>query len=817
MNSIVMRAKVRVASLAGALFAGVAISACAEKDLLVPNGSVTKAVINVSIVADQQVGFGPRFLVAAAGFDGEGEEDGGFLGYTVIPYAPGNHTLRVEVNLAPCLAYFAGKGRGACQMLIGAAIVPDTAFLTDTTDVDPFENAFDFFVTDPINVGASGTLPTVQVINLSASRFGVVKWEEDEALRVGGVNTPTGFTTAPTGVPGPGGTVTLFAGSVGYDFAAQPVNQFGPPPGPFPQLAILENGAWRKVFATVIPPTSQGAVPGFNSVAAISGTEVYLGHQFGLYKYDGSTITKVASVTDSIFSVGSVVTPTGQKRVIAGAGAGFIWIGDGTTFTRQTAAGTTQRIDGVCVTSATEAFASSTGGGLWRHNGTSWVSVPATFSAAKTQLQCPAPGQAFVIASQQAFLTWNGATWNTITATGLGGRLADWGVVSPTEIYAAGDSASVDRAFYRFNGQTWQEIGRKRFVNTGSGLATLALRRLWADPRGGAAYYSATGGFARLERITPSGVTVLSYQPSFRDIHVSSPTNAFAIGWNLALARWDGVKWNFDPSPPRTQSVRIMAGVWSDGPNNAWAVGGVGTIYHFNGSVWSVVSENLAPITGVTENYNGVWGSGSDVWIAGARGVTRCRSTSSCVVEYTTSDTLNSIWGSGPSNIFAVGQRGKIHRYNGTSWSEMASPTGINLARVHGSGPENVWAIGHNGLIRFNGTAWGDVPRTQFAANGTFTSPGPGQSLFQLGLFVRSATEVYIGGDNGISRWDGKEWNEMRLGFHRRRVLGISMAPQGCGFALMDGGNDLPAATLARGIGPSGCMSAPSPPVTSWP
>jgi hypothetical protein len=816
MRSYRIRTRVRALVIAMVVAGIGGISACAEKGLLVPSGKATKMMIQVSITsADQQTGFGPRYLLAAAGFDGEDgngndEEDGGLLGYQVIPYRAGDVTLQVEVNLAPCFAFAARKKRGTCPLLIGAAIVSDTSFVTDTIG-DPFSNAFDFYFEGPFEIGPSGTLPRVPLINLSASRFGVVTWEPDEALRVGGPNTPSSIQSAITGVTAPGGAVTLFETSLGPIFTSTP-GQFGQIQGPYPQLSILENGAWRRVNATVLGISGST----FSSVAAISATEVYMGHGSGLYRYDGTSIAKVAAVTDDVVGLGSLVTTTGQKLVIAGTSTGFAWIGDGTTFTRLSVAGSGQRIDGVCITGPNEAFASSsTGNGLFRYNGTAWASVPSTFNGSKGELQCPGPGQAFVISSGQAILSWNGTTWTTLPGgNAFGGRLVDIGVVSPTEMYAAGDSAAVERTYYRFNGQTWQEITRKRFTNAGG---TIATRRLWADPRGGAAYYGNSGSFARVERVTPAGVTVVSYQPSWRDVFMTSPTSAFAVGWNMLLARWDGVKWNFDPSPPRTQSVRVMNGVWSNGPNNAWAVGGATTIYQFNGTAWNVVSDNVAPITGVLENYNGVWGSGSDVWIAGARGIVRCRSTSNCVTEHSSPDTLTSIWGSGPNNIFAVGQRGKILRFNGTTWSEMTSPTTRYLARVHGSSADNVWALGDTVMLRFNGLEWKNVPFTDESQRLKSRAPLGGNSPFQLGLFVRSPTEVYLGGDAGIARWDGKEWHEMRTGTWQRRVLGITMAPTGCGFAILDGLNDLPAANLYRGIGPSGCLSAPLPATTNWP
>jgi hypothetical protein len=58
-----------------------------------------------------------------------------------------------------------------------------------------------------------------------------------------------------------------------------------------------------------------------------------------------------------------------------------------------------------------------------------------------------------------------------------------------------------------------------------------------------------------------------------------------------------------------------LAGIWGSGPNDVWAVGGSGTILHWNGSAWSSVSSCI------TNNLNGVWGSGAnDAWAVGYSG-----------------------------------------------------------------------------------------------------------------------------------------------------------------------------------------------------
>lgn len=792
------------------------ITACADKGLTRPNITFNpKVSLQVTITADQQASFGPRFLLAVAGFDGEkdsnGEgDDGGFLGYKIIPFAAGTQTLTVPIDLSPCLAYYAKRGRQFCPLLVGAAIVEDTSFVSDTSGGDPFSKAFDFYFAGPFNIGTGGVLPTIPPINLSASRFAVVKWEGDNALRLGGNETPVGFTGPITGFPGAGSaSPTIFATTQGNINVLRQQNQQGSSTS-YPFVSVLQNGTWKRFPATLLPG-NQGPQSLFTDIAAVAVNEAYMPHRTGLYKFDGSAITKVAAITDSVVSVASVVTATGSKLVIAGGWNGVVWIGNTQTWTRYVLPSAPILSGGVCITGPNEAFAASgngtASGALYRFDGTNWTSVPApNNTSSKLNLQCAAPGQAFVISQGGQRFSWNGSTWVQMSSVGLaGGRSFNWAVVSPTEIYAAADSAGIDRAFYKFNGTSWQEIGRTRF--------TQPVVEGWADPRGGG--YFGSSALGRVERVTATAVSVVSYAPSMRDVVMSSLTNAFVVGHFSLLARWDGVKWTVDAPPPGVNASRTLRGVWSDGPTNAWAVGNASAAFRFNGTGWSTVA------TGVTDNHQAVWGVGSDVWIAGNASMVHCKGVSGCLNEATGgSGALLSVWGTSSSNVFAVGAGGRITRFNGTSWSAMTSPTSRTLFRVAGSSPSDVWAVGDSALLHFDGAQWTTFVDSDGDLNRLIAGRGlaQGNPLNSFGVFARGPKEMYFTGGNGnVGRYDGIRVQGMGLEGFRHTMMGISGLTAGCAIGVTEAFSDNPLPTVWRGIGPTGCLLAPMVPPTSWP
>ena len=801
----------------GAVVVMVAGTACADKAFTPEKAALNPRMkLQVSTITAQQVAPTARYIwVAVAGIIPDG--DTALLSMANVPVTGGTQTITLDVDISRCLAANAAQGRGGCSIIVGAVLRSDSITMKDSSDTgtDPFMRAFDYVIIGPFDV-SSGRAPTIPPIDLSLSRFSVFDWEPDEALRLGAAhhaanlfNTPVGRVLAGT-ASGTGNPV-LYTVTRGFEFTTIPTSPGNQPiqPQEYPALAIFANGTWRRVLATTAPALGNtGTAQGFMDVTAPAINDVYLAATSGLYKFDGTAFSRINGVTDTLYAVASAPTAGGGRVVIAGGRAGIVWIGYGASW-QQYSTGSSARFDGVCITGPSEAFASSSvSGAVYRFNGTSWTSVPTPSTASKVDLQCPGPGQAYVTASGAGFYRWTAGGWAAIPATGLApSRQVRMAAVSAAEIYAVGDSAITDRAFYRFDGTSWTEIGRRRFVQ--------GPLRVWADPRGGAAY--ALSSFGRLEKITPSATTVLSYQPALRDVVMTASNSAFAVGWNLFLARWDGAKWTVDSPPAGTPSVRILQGVWSDGPNNAWAVGAGSTILRYNGSSWSVLSDINKPIA-TADGYNAVWGTGSDVWVAGEGTIMHCRSATPCAVEASGGGALYSIWGSSASNVFAVGASGRILRYNGTSWSQMTSPTGRNLARVAGSGPSDVWAVGDSVLVHFDGTQWTNFPMTEDLMRAASRVPSFQQSTFQLGLWVRGPREAYLGGDNGvILRWDGSEWQQTRDGFFfGRRVLSITGAA-GCAMALTEAQSDLPAPTMWRGVGTNGCLSSAMGAPTSWP
>jgi len=149
---------------------------------------------------------------------------------------------------------------------------------------------------------------------------------------------------------------------------------------------------------------------------------------------------------------------------------------------------------------------------------------------------------------------------------------------------------------------------------------------------------------------------------------------------------------------------QVLWSVWGSSSADVFAVGGGGTILHYDGSTWS-------PMTSGTPNaLLGIWGSSfSNVFAVGYGGtILHYDGSAWDLMTSGTTDYLWGVWGSSSSDVFAVGYGGIILHYNGSTWSPMTSGTTNLLYGVWGTSSSDVFTVGYRGIIlHYNGSAWG--------------------------------------------------------------------------------------------------------------
>lgn len=169
-----------------------------------------------------------------------------------------------------------------------------------------------------------------------------------------------------------------------------------------------------------------------------------------------------------------------------------------------------------------------------------------------------------------------------------------------------------------------------------------------------------------------------------------------------------------------------LAAIAAVGPGEAYAVGGP-RVLRYNGA-WASFGTPEGEA-----NLLGVWAGGGFVVVVGEGGVVARRPTGG--VAWTVEDSgvtvdLHAIAGTGPDDLYAVGDAMTVVHYDGIGWTEVHSGAATDLRGVYvppGGDASSVRAVGTRGqLVRKNGEAWTgeQIVATSVTLHGIWTNDG---------------------------------------------------------------------------------------------
>jgi hypothetical protein len=261
---------------------------------------------------------------------------------------------------------------------------------------------------------------------------------------------------------------------------------------------------------------------------------------------------------------------------------------------------------------------------------------------------------------------------------------------------------------------------------------------------------------------------------------VAGGAAAALIAASPALAA--GTSWQVDSSPnPAGSTASQLNGVFAASHTEAWAVGqtrvavsgdGFETlIEEWNGSTWSVVPG--APASASASSLNGVAGTGpSDIWAVGQNASTsfiehwngQSWSHVASPASEPADGQLNTVSADSPADAWAAGSATNansvvtplIEHWNGKQWS--VSPGAINnggrILSIAAISPADVWALAAVGkgnpavIEHWNGSTWSTVSL-------------PVTTTLH-GLSAVSANDVWaVGNDGVILNWNGTQWSQV--------------------------------------------------------
>ncbi len=151
--------------------------------------------------------------------------------------------------------------------------------------------------------------------------------------------------------------------------------------------------------------------------------------------------------------------------------------------------------------------------------------------------------------------------------------------------------------------------------------------------------------------------------------------------------------------------------IWGTDSNNLYAVGGVGTIAHYNGSDWQKLE------SGTNLPIQDIWGidDGKDPSFILAVASKKLNTPPPQLLQISNNEvknrflpiyrSLTGVWFQDPSRIFLCG--GGVYQSKHNNWQEFTEIPLIFTNRIRGSNINDIWAVGDFGfVVHFNGVNW---------------------------------------------------------------------------------------------------------------
>ncbi|MDA2922331.1 hypothetical protein MYX07_03635 [Patescibacteria group bacterium AH-259-L07] len=434
--------------------------------------------------------------------------------------------------------------------------------------------------------------------------------------------------------------------------------------------------------------------------------------------------------------------------------------------------------------SSSDGWAVGQGGKIYRYDGNNWNEVSSPTTKRLYDLDMVSSSDGWIVGESGKVLYYNGTSWVEFIDLG-GDNIYAIDMVSANDGWLGGENGDI---LAHYNGTQWSTVSFSGNKDINS-IFMISSSDGWIVGDDGELFYY--NGVNWSSATSPTSNDIY-------DIFMISSSDGWIVGKNGEIYHYDGSSWS-SVTPPTSSELH---GIYMLSTSDGWAVGKDGTIleygdfYSNSGTFLSRVFDSGDITTSWDQAYwTEVLSSGSDLTIATRTGNTATpdvtwSSFSAELTEFESSNisspedryfqyratltrgdsatatpqldditiiynvpttkNLNDLDIVSSSDIWVVGNSGKILHYNGTSWSEFVDLGDDEIYAIDMISSTDGWAVGDDGeIIYFNGTSWSSVP-----------SPiGPEDDLNSV--YMLSSSDGWAVGDDGkVFHYDGSTWSE---------------------------------------------------------
>ncbi|MBN1774677.1 MAG: hypothetical protein JXB32_25675 [Deltaproteobacteria bacterium] len=251
----------------------------------------------------------------------------------------------------------------------------------------------------------------------------------------------------------------------------------------------------------------------------------------------------------------------------------------------------------VFVVGTANTLAGDAGTGLLRADAGRWRLADWRMGFGVTDLWAAAPDDLYAVSAEESVRHFDGSSWSALPVGFVNIALEGvWGA-APGQVIAVGGYSTVGGPV-AFEGGLggWSPVSIEPLPGDGDLLAVhgVSVDDEMAVGTGGLAVRRRVG--ARILDVLDTGTT-----ETLRDVWMASATEAFAVGDNGTILRWDGTAWTSMTAPGDPWAGVPLAAVWGSSATNVFVVGRDGLLLRYDGVAW-------------TAGYLDVSGDPTDVW-----------------------------------------------------------------------------------------------------------------------------------------------------------------------------------------------------------
>lgn len=421
----------------------------------------------------------------------------------------------------------------------------------------------------------------------------------------------------------------------------------------------------------------------FSGVWGSKASDVWISAQRGLYyHWDGATLKQSTTGT------------TEYHRAVHGVDAQNVWmVGTNGTILRlqggafvKQVSNTTATLTSVYAVSASDVWAVGESGTVQRWNGSAWRAAgPVGATDSFTAVYATAQNDVYALGAAGNVYRFDGTKWTlgkTSTATPLYGL---WG--SAGELWAAGAGG----ALVRSDGTTWTPW---------TPLLPATLTQLWGSSETDIWGVGPQGAAARFDGVRWTPVAT-GETADLNGVAGSGPNDVYLVGTQGKVLRWNGTALRPLMGISNAEDVLAVAGRSGE----AWFATSKGLLHFDSGTL---ALDRIA--LGLELPLSAVVATGAGQALAGGGTLVLAKNDGTRPKFITVPDVVNAITSSGPQSFWLGLQGGNVATFDGTTVGPSVRAVSGSLVTLFGTGPTDLWAASTLGEIVHNtGGGWQPV------------------------------------------------------------------------------------------------------------